>query len=279
MEILRTIAEVRAWRAERDEVGLVATMGNLHVGHLALAEAAAARCRHVLASIFVNPLQFGPSEDLDNYPRTFDADCAALESRGVDAVFAPSVAEMYPTAGASATVIRVTGLSEVLCGAHRPGHFDGVATVVCKLFNITTPTAAFFGEKDYQQLSIVRRMALDLCLPVDVVGVATVREASGLAYSSRNGYLSAAEREQAVVVSATVAAIRERLIAGERDFFALEADGRARLEAAGITPDYVEIRDDDLAAPTPDTDRLRVFAAGYLGRTRLIDNMSTRATG
>ena len=272
MQIIKTVAEARTWRAAKPRVALVPTMGNLHAGHLSLVAAARKIADHVVVSIFVNPLQFGPNEDLANYPRTFEADVAALEHAGVDAVFAPGVEEMYPAGGASATTVHVAGITEMLCGTSRPGHFDGVATVVTKLFNILTPDSALFGEKDYQQLAVVRRMAADLALPVVVEGGATVREADGLAYSSRNAYLTPDERRRAVALSAAIDDVCARLAAGQQDFRSLEARGWAQLSDAGFDPDYFDIRDTDLAPATRQTTAFRVLAAGRLGRTRLIDN-------
>jgi len=274
MEILHTVADVVVWRARSAKsIGLVPTMGNLHGGHLALVKAARAHADRVIASIFVNPLQFGPSEDLATYPRTFDADCAALEHAGVDAVFAPSVDEMYPEGGRSATTVHVGDITDMLCGSRRPGHFDGVATVVTKLFSIVRPDSAFFGEKDYQQLAVIRRMTADLCLGVDVQGVATVRDADGLAFSSRNQYLSAQERRRALALSSAITDCIDDLKSGARDFRELEARGWSQLTDAGFDPDYFEIRQADLASPQTDSEAFRVLAAGYLGRTRLIDNM------
>lgn len=272
MQVLNTIDAVRQWRAGSETVGLVPTMGNLHAGHLALVAAARARCDRVIASIFVNPLQFGPNEDLASYPRTFDADRAALVHAGADAVFVPGVDEMYPDGG-SATTVEVSGITEILCGRSRPGHFRGVATVVNKLFNIVHPDAAFFGEKDYQQLAVIKRMVADLCMDVAVEGVPTVRDDDGLAYSSRNHYLDNTQRRQALTLSAAITDVAERLAAGQRDFRALEARGWAQLVDGGFEPDYFEIRAADLGPAEPDTTDFRVLAAGHLGRTRLIDNM------
>jgi pantoate--beta-alanine ligase len=273
MKILKTAAEAAAWWGDSGAaLGLVPTMGNLHAGHIALAEAARGQCERVIASIFVNPLQFGAGEDIETYPRTFDADRAALAAVGVDAVFVPSVETMYPR-GASDTIVRVSGLTDILCGAHRPGHFEGVATVVAKLFNMVRPERAFFGEKDYQQLAVIARMAEELCLGVRVLGVPTVREADGLALSSRNQYLNAEQRRCAPALAAALADCVDRLAAGERDFSALTARGLARLTAAGFTPDYFEIRDAQLNPPTATTRDFRVLAAGTLGCARLIDNM------
>lgn len=273
MQVLSTIDAVRDWRADSRNVGLVPTMGHLHAGHLALVAAARARCDQVIASIFVNPLQFAPNEDLANYPRTFDADRAALAHAGVDAVFAPSAEVMYPDGEASATTVRVAGVTDMLCGLSRPGHFEGVATVVAKLLNIVRPDVVFFGEKDYQQLAVIRRMVADLCMDVAVEGVATVRDADGLAYSSRNSYLDNAQRQRALTLSGAIADIVDRLAAGQREFRALEARGWSQLADAGLEPDYFEIRSEDLHLPTSETAMFRVLAAAYLGRTRLIDNM------
>lgn len=280
MQVLTTADALAVWReAGKGRLGLVPTMGNLHAGHIALVDAARAQCRRVVTSIFVNPLQFGPDEDLHSYPRTFEADCAALEAAGVDAVFAPSVAQMYPYGGRSATTVHVADVTDMLCGTRRPGHFEGVATVVAKLFNLVRPDLAFFGEKDYQQLVVIRRMAEDLCTGIDVVGVPTVREADGLARSSRNQYLEPAQRKRAATLAAALRDCCERLAAGEQDFRALEARGWARLVDAGFEPDYFEVRDANLGAPTPDTRRFRVLAAGHLGRARLIDNMGVSVAG
>ncbi len=273
MQILHTAQAMRAWRDQGSgTLGLVPTMGNLHAGHRALLDAARVRCERVVASVFVNPLQFAPNEDLDSYPRTPEADRELLETVGVDAMFAPGVEQMYPHGGESPTRIRVDSLSNMLCGHQRPGHFEGVATVVAKLFNLVRPDVAFFGEKDYQQLAIIRRMAADLCTGVEVAGVATVREPDGLALSSRNQYLEAAERRKAPMLAAALRDCVEQMRSGERDFTALEQRGLQTLREAGFTPDYFEIRDADLGAPLAAT-QFRVLGAGTLGRARLIDNM------
>lgn len=273
MQVLNTATDIAAWRSAADgTVGLVPTMGNLHAGHMALISEAWARCDRVIVSIFVNPLQFAPGEDLDSYPRSLDADCEALAEAGVAAVFAPSVEQMYPHGGESTTVIRVAGIGDMLCGTRRPGHFEGVATIVAKLFNLVRPDTAFFGEKDYQQLAVIRRMVEDLCMGVDVRGVATVREADGLALSSRNQYLDADQRGRAAALAASLDTCTAALAAGERDYRTLEARGWAQLVAAGFKPDYFEIRSADLARPDADTRVFRVLAAAYLGRARLIDN-------
>jgi pantoate--beta-alanine ligase len=252
-------------------------MGNLHAGHLALVAAARAQCERVVVSIFVNPLQFGPNEDLDSYPRTLEADVRALEQAGADAVFAPSVDQMYPHGGTTATTVRVEGITDMLCGSRRPGHFEGVATVVTKLLNLVGPDYAFFGEKDFQQLAVIRRLVDDLCMDVQIVGVPTVREADGLALSSRNQYLSADERQCAPALAAALEDCRMRLLEGDRNFAGLEARGRALLDDAGLETDYFEIRSPELMAPRTDMCAFRVLAAAFLGRARLIDNMAVEA--
>lgn len=274
MLLLHTVAELADWRERADgRIGLVPTMGNLHAGHHALLQAAAERCDRVVASIFVNPLQFGDNEDLDSYPHTPEADHALLAAMGVEAVFAPGVDEMYPYAGGAQTRVHVDVLSDMLCGVQRAGHFEGVATVVAKLFNLVRPAMAFFGEKDYQQLVIIRRLAADLCMGVAVLGVPTVREADGLALSSRNQYLDARQRRIAPQLAAALSAGIDRLAGGERDFCALERRGLQQLREAGFEPEYFAIRDADLGMPEARTRAFRVLAAGVLGRARLIDNM------
>lgn len=271
-ELRQAIGDARA--AGRGPIGFVATMGNLHHGHMGLIEAARAAGGFTVASVFVNPLQFAPGEDYEQYPRTLDSDRELLVEAGVDLLFAPSVQEMHPYEGAG-TRVRVEGLTDVLCGAYRAGHFDGVTTVVNKLFNQVAPDEAFFGEKDYQQLVVIRRMAADLHMPVAVTGVPTAREEDGLAASSRNQYLEGREREAAPALYATLCAVAERVAAGERDFANLSESGRERLTAAGFQMDYLEVRDSELQQPSPEaksTD-LRVLAAGWLGKARLIDNV------
>jgi pantoate--beta-alanine ligase len=227
----------------------------------------------VIASVFVNPLQFGPGEDFERYPRTPDDDQRLLEQAGCDLLFMPSVKEIYPD-GPSATRVSVKALSEILCGAVRPGHFDGVATVVAKLFGIVQPDLAVFGEKDYQQLAIIRRMTLDLDLPVEVVGAPTVRSPDGLAMSSRNRYLTDTERAVAPRIHQTLRAVAARLAAGERTFAALEAFGAAELRGARMQPDYFEIRDAaTLLEPHPGSRELVILTAARLGKARLIDNL------
>ena len=277
MQTVHTIAELRAqvmaWKRAGEQVAFVPTMGNLHRGHIHLVERARELAPRTVASIFVNPMQFGPSEDFAAYPRTLDADSRQLEAAGLNLLFAPGVTEVYPRPLEQMTQVTVPELPAVLCGASRPTHFSGVTTVVSKLFNMVQPDIAVFGEKDWQQLVIIRRMATDLDMPVAIVGVPPVREPDGLALSSRNGYLSAEERAIAPTLYATLRATAERLRAGERDFAALEAEAKAQLASAGFRPDYFEIRRPaDLQRPNLEDAELRIFAAAWLGRARLIDN-------
>jgi pantoate--beta-alanine ligase len=249
-------------------------MGNLHGGHLALVDLARARSDRLVVSIFVNPLQFGPEEDFAAYPRTVEEDRALLLEADVDALFLPSVEEIYPRGEDQATFVEVPGVSDILCGAFRPGHFRGVATVVAKLFNLVQPHLAVFGAKDYQQLVVIRRMAEDLCFPLDIVACPTGREDDGLAMSSRNRYLTQAERRIAPALHAALAGAVARVEGGDRDYGAICADAVARLTELGFRPEYFEVRDDVTLAPaTPDTTGLVVLAAARLGRARLIDNL------
>lgn len=273
-DIVALRAQVRSWRGAGERIALVPTMGNLHAGHLGLVSRAHELADRVVASIFVNPLQFGPGEDFASYPRTLEEDAVKLADVGVDVLFAPSVEVMYPCGQEGLTRVEVPGLSDILCGASRPGHFSGVATVVNKLFNQVQPDSAVFGEKDWQQLMVIRRMVLDLDLPVEVVGVPTRREDDGLAMSSRNGYLDGEERQRAPALYATLLAMAGRLQGGERDFAAIEAEGAANLLASGLKPDYLSIRRAvDLALPARQDEALVILAAAYLGRARLIDNL------
>jgi pantoate--beta-alanine ligase len=265
--------QVRQWRAEGARIGLVPTMGSLHEGHMSLLEAARQHADRVIVSVFVNPLQFGPGEDFERYPRTPEDDKRLLADTRCDLLFMPTVKEIYPD-GPSATLVTVKSLSEILCGAVRPGHFDGVATVVAKLFGIVQPDLAVFGEKDYQQLAIIRRMTADLDLPVMIEGAPTVRSPDGLAMSSRNRYLRDTERAVAPRIYATLQAMAERIAAGERAFALLEAQGAAELRLAGMQPDYFEIRDAaTLLEPTSDSLELVILTAARLGKARLIDNL------
>ncbi len=266
-------AQVQRWRAAGERVAFVPTMGNLHAGHLQLVREAQRYAPRVAVSIFVNPMQFGANEDFDRYPRSFAADQAALEGASTDLLFAPGVSEMYPL-GQGRVKVEVPGLSDILCGAHRPGHFTGVATVVCTLFNQVQPDVALFGEKDYQQLAVIRRLTAALYLPIEIIGVPTVREPSGLAMSSRNQYLSSHEREHiAPQLYRNLLAAAGRLQAGVRDFAAIEAEGAAALAAAGFRVDYFCVRTPDLAVPQTDDREFVLLAAAWLGPTRLIDNL------
>jgi pantoate--beta-alanine ligase len=277
LDIARTIVDLRShianWRSAGARVGLVPTMGALHDGHLALVKAARAECDRIVATIFVNPKQFAPNEDLDAYPRHEETDLAMLRSVGVDLVFMPATPEIYPPG--FATTVRVAGLTDCLCGAHRPGHFDGVATVVTKLLLQSLPDAAYFGEKDYQQLVVVRRLARDLDIPVRIAGVPTVRDTDGLALSSRNAYLSPEERRVAPALARVLQRVAAALVAQSAAVANEIARGIADLEGAGLAVEYLEIRDADTLAPVTEaiTGPARVFAAVHLGRTRLIDNL------
>lgn len=277
MEHSERLADLRGrlndWRAAGARIALVPTMGNLHEGHLTLVREARERADRVVATIFVNPLQFGPGEDLDAYPRTLDADRRQLAAAGCDLLFTPGVAEMYPRGQSAQTCVEVPGLSDILCGATRPGHFRGVATVVCKLLNMVQPDVALFGEKDFQQLLVIRRMVEDLCIPVEIIGIGTVREPDGLAKSSRNGYLTAEERSRAPALQQALGLAAERLRSGESPATA-EREALAALDAAGLRPDYVSVRNAADLRPAGDADRdLIVLGAAYLGRARLIDNL------
>lgn len=265
---------VRAAQRSGQRVGLVPTMGALHAGHMSLVEAARKQCGYVAVSIFVNPTQFGPSEDLAAYPRPLEADLEQCRRANVDLVFMPSVEAMYPAD--AKTLIHVRDLTAVLCGPCRPGHFDGVATVVAKLFNILPADFAFFGEKDYQQLQVIRRMAADLNFPMEIVGCPTVREADGLAMSSRNAYLSAEERSRATSLSRALFAAVERARNGERDVSQLRSLMRDAILSAGPARiEYIEIVDADSLAPLTSVDRpARICLAVRIGKTRLIDNLA-----
>lgn len=268
-------SQINRWRKADQSIAFVPTMGNLHQGHLSLVKTASEQAKRVVVSIFVNPLQFGPAEDFQNYPRTLDNDLAVLKSAGVDAVYTPEVAEIYPRELNEMTYIEVPGLSDMLCGKFRPGHFRGVATIVNKLFNLVQPDVAVFGEKDFQQVLVIRRMVDDLSLPVNIVTAPTLREESGLAMSSRNSYLSVDERRSATAMYATLCQVRDRIVAGRRDFVELEREGGSALENFGFRPDYFSIRRRvDLGVPTLDDRALVVLCAAYLGATRLIDNVS-----
>ncbi|MDQ7996769.1 MAG: pantoate--beta-alanine ligase [Luteibacter sp.] len=267
-------ATVRGWRAAGHNVGFVPTMGNLHAGHHSLLKLARARADRVVASVFVNPTQFGPGEDFERYPRTLAQDQAGLAEAGCDILFAPEVSTMYPFGPAASVSIHVPVITDTLEGAHRPGHFDGVATVVAKLFSLVQPDLAVFGQKDFQQLKVIERMVADLSLSVKVMSAPTLRDEDGLAKSSRNQYLSTQERARAPQIYATLTQMRD-LFGQGHSWQALEQAARARLERAGFVPDYVAIRRaDDLTEPTAEQrDGLVALVAARLGNTRLIDNL------
>ena len=271
MRLIHSVEELREVLAGQRQTALVPTMGNLHAGHVALAEIAARHGRPVVASIFVNPLQFGAGEDFERYPRTLRDDCEKLEAVGTDIVFAPDVQEMYPE---PQTFTVHPPLAEELCGAHRPGHFQGVATVVLKLFNMVQPRYAVFGKKDYQQLFILKGLVRQFNLPIAIIEAETDRAGDGLALSSRNGYLSAAERTEAPRLYRLLRAAAARIAAGERQFAGLEAEAAQELAKHGWEVDYVSVRSrDTLLPPASGESRFVVLAAARLGNTRLIDNL------
>ncbi len=265
---------LRDERRKGHTVAFVPTMGNLHEGHLELVRKARERCDVVVVSIFVNPMQFGAGEDLDAYPRTLMADKEKLFAEGVPILFAPNAEEIYPEGLGVQTAVVVPELSETLCGASRPGHFTGVTTVVTKLFNIVQPDVAVFGEKDFQQLSIIRKMVKDLCMPIDIVGVPTARAVDGLALSSRNGYLTEAQRATAPVLNQILMEVREAIACGFDNYLELELRAASKLTEAGFRPDYFQIRDArTLDEVTDSTEEVAILAAAYLGKPRLIDNV------
>jgi pantoate--beta-alanine ligase len=265
---------VREWRQKGDHIALVPTMGNLHDGHLSLIDLARQHAERVVVSVFVNPTQFEPGGDFENYPRTLAIDKRKLKRANADLLFVPDVDTMYPFGTAGATVVSVPKLRDDLCGAFRPGHFDGVTSVVSRLFGLVLPDVAVFGQKDYQQQLVIRRMVEDLHWPVEIVSGATVREADGLAYSSRNQYLSDDERRIAPALYEVLQKLGRELQAGKREFGELESQATAALVEKGFLPDYVAIRRAaNLEAPDRDTDELVILAAARLGSARLIDNL------
>ncbi|WP_137822639.1 pantoate--beta-alanine ligase [Pseudomonas sp. D(2018)] len=279
MITVKTVRELRAAvaraRSEGKRIGFVPTMGNLHAGHIALVEKASQRADFVVASIFVNPLQFGPSEDLAKYPRTLVADQEQLVAAGCQLLFHPDVEEIYPDGMEGQTRVNVPLVSEGLCGGSRPGHFEGVATVVSKLFNMVQPDLAVFGEKDFQQLAVIRKLARDLNMPIQIIGEPTVRADDGLALSSRNGYLDDAQRAAAPALYRTLQQLASAIRAGRRDFAALEQEGQAELAKAGFRPDYLEVREALNLRPAGSQDQqLVILGAAYMGNTRLIDNLA-----
>jgi pantoate--beta-alanine ligase len=278
LDTVTTIAAVRervqAWRREGLRVAFIPTMGNLHAGHVSLIEAARRHCERFVASIFVNPMQFGPNEDWAHYPRTPREDERMLAGAGCSLMFMPDVTEIYPNGAERATRIEVPGLSRILDGEFRPGHFEGVSTVVAKLFHIVEPDVAVFGEKDFQQLTIIRRMVADLCMPVEIVGAPTVRDHDGLAMSSRNQYLTTAERALAPQIYVALEAAASRVRKGDVDFASIERAGFEELERTGFRPDYFCIRKaEDLGPATRETRELVILTAARIGKARLIDNV------
>ncbi len=269
--------QVSDWKAQQATVAFVPTMGNLHAGHMELVKQARNSADHVVVSIFVNPLQFNEAADFELYPRTLENDVNQLQAEGVDALFAPEAAEIYPQGQLSATKVLVPGLGDILEGEHRPGHFTGVTTVVNKLFNLVQPDLAIFGEKDYQQLMLIRRMVSDLNMPVQIISVATCREADGLAMSSRNSRMSAQQRQQAPAIYHALKDIVDRISHGEHDFARLEQSAMAELGQQGFDAEYIAIRRTyDLMIPADQDQSLVVLAAARLGNIRLIDNMTVK---
>ncbi len=279
MKLVHSIAEVQGYvnvhKTQGQKVAFVPTMGNLHGGHLTLVKKAKALAEIVVVSIYVNPLQFGPNEDYDSYPRTMEQDCALLKEHGVDLVYSASTQEIYPEGSDNHTHVSVDILDGMHCGKSRPGFFRGIATVVTKLFNIVRPDIAVFGEKDFQQLAIIRKMVRDMCMPVEIVGAPIAREESGLAKSSRNGYLTEEEREDiAPSIFHTLNQAKSAIKAGEKDYDLIRRNAFAMLAEAGIKPDYFNICNTSTLLPAgSDDDELVILAAGYLGKARLIDNI------
>lgn len=273
-EIKSLRSQVKAWRQAGLSIALVPTMGNLHQGHYSLVEKAKNMADKVVVSIFVNPMQFGENEDLDNYPRTLNEDKQGLAELEADIVFTPTVATIYPNGLGAQSFVDVPGISMNYCGGSRPGHFRGVATVVTKLFNLVQPDFACFGEKDFQQLQVIKTMTRDLSIPVEIIGVPTTREVSGLAMSSRNGYLSVEQKATAVALFKVLNSISQQLTSGNRNYSELEENAKQQLQQAGLTPDYFAIAQrDTLKAATLDDNNLVILAAAFLGSVRLIDNL------
>ena len=271
---------VSQWRRHGERIAFVPTMGNLHAGHGTLVRRAAQLADHVIVSVFVNPLQFGPNEDFAAYPRTPDDDRRLLQSLNAEVLFAPEVDDIYPQGQATTARVHVPGLEDILCGAFRPGHFMGVATVVTKLLNLVQPDVALFGEKDFQQLMIIRRAATDLCMPIEIVGVPTAREQDGLAMSSRNRYLLPEQRAVAPKIFEALDRARAAIEAGANDYAALERTGAESLQQAGFRPDYFSIRDaSDLQPPGDASKDLVIVTAARIGRARLIDNVRATRPG
>ena len=281
MQLIKDISELReirrTWQSSAKVIAFVPTMGNLHQGHLNLVREAKKKADIVVVSIFVNPLQFGPDEDLDAYPRTLEKDSYLLEDLGVDALFMPTTNDIYARGLEQQTFVEVPGLSYMICGASRPGHFRGVATIVCKLFNMVQPNLAFFGEKDFQQLQVIKAMVTDLSMNLKVFGVTTTREDDGLAMSSRNQYLRGLERKLAPTLYEKMHELVDEIHAGRRDFSRLTQEYKLQLANLGFNPDYLEIRNvENLLQPGHEDQHLVLLAAAFLGKTRLIDNLQIR---
>lgn len=271
---------VQRWRNAEEKIAFVPTMGNLHDGHLSLLARARELADRTIVSVFVNPIQFGQGEDYDNYPSTLKQDGQKLADNGADVLFAPNLQQLYPGGLSEDTRVSVPGLSNILCGEYRPGHFSGVATVVTKLFFSVLPDIALFGEKDYQQLLVIKRMVSDLCIPVEVLGQPIIREVDGLAMSSRNSYLGVNERARAPAIYRELNRVAESLRDGDRHYATLENNAVDVLAQAGLKPEYVSIRRlDDLAEPGPEDSEFSVLAAAWLGGARLIDNVKVTVDG
>lgn len=278
MNIIKFIPELRtsldAIRKKELIIGFVPTMGNLHDGHLRLVKAAQEKCDYVVVSIFVNPMQFGPNEDFDSYPRTFDEDCSKLNAINADCIFVPTIDDIYPNGKEVSTFVELPVISKVLCGASRPTFFNGICTVVTKLFNMVQPNMAFFGKKDFQQYTILKQMTADLNMPIEIVGVDTIRVKDGLALSSRNQYLNDDERQLATTLIQMLTQTKKSIENGNKDFEGLSQEANKTLSEAGFTPDYFEVRrTDDLALASDNDTELTIFAAAKLGKARLIDNV------
>jgi len=277
-EIKSLRSQIKAWRQQGLSIAFVPTMGNLHQGHFSLVEKAKTLADKVVVSIFVNPMQFGANEDLDSYPRTLDADKQGLAEIGTALVFTPTVDVMYPNGLDAQSYVDVPDISMGYCGGARPGHFKGVATVVTKLFNMVQPDFACFGEKDFQQLQVIRAMVRDLSMPIEIIGVPTQREVSGLAMSSRNGYLSEQEKDTAKVLYQTLLNVGQSLEQGNKAFDTIELEAKQALEQAGLKPDYFAIAEkDNLKPATLETKEFVILAAAFLGKVRLIDNLQVSA--
>lgn len=278
-DILSLREQLKSARRDGRRIAFVPTMGNLHEGHLTLVRKAREHADIVVVSIFVNPMQFERSDDLNNYPRTLDDDLSKLNAEGVDFVFTPTPEIIYPEGLDKQTFIEVPGLSHMLEGASRPGHFRGVSTIVTKLFNIVQPDIACFGEKDFQQLAVIKKMVTDLALDIEVIGVPTVREMDGLAMSSRNGLLSLSERQRAPVLARTMRWIGSQIRGGNKDFTSLIEDAQDQLRAGDLEPDNIYICDrNSLLTATSSTENIIILISAYLGTVRLIDNISIEMT-